>query len=191
MGLTTVLILAIGLAMDAFAVSISNALCYQNMNRKWALLTAGAFGLFQGIMPVIGWLAGIAFTKYIESIDHYVALFLLGFIGVKMIVEAIKELRHPDVCDVTKRLNLKLLGLQAVATSIDALAVGISFAAIHGGLNIFASAGIICSVTFLCSLIGVFIGKKFGGLLGQKAEIFGGLILVLIGVKIFLEHTLG
>ena len=191
MGLTTVLILAIGLAMDAFAVSISNALCYRNMNRKWAFLTAGAFGLFQGMMPVIGWIAGVAFAKYIESIDHYVALLLLGFIGIKMIVEAIRELRHPEACDTTKQLNLKLLGVQAVATSIDALAVGISFAAIHGGLNIFASAGIICGVTFLCSLVGVMIGKKFGGLLGQKAEIFGGLILVLIGVKIFFEHALG
>lgn len=96
MGLTTVLILAIGLAMDALAVSISNAMCYQNMNRKWALLTAGAFGLFQGIMPVIGWFAGIAFTKYIESIDHYVALVLLGFIGHQRIVEAIREIRHPE-----------------------------------------------------------------------------------------------
>lgn len=191
MGLTTVLILAIGLAMDALAVSISNAMCYQNMNRKWALLTAGAFGLFQGIMPVIGWFAGIAFTKYIESIDHYVALVLLGFIGIKMIVEAIREIRHPEACDATKQLNLKMLGVQAVATSIDALAVGISFAAIHGGLNIFSSASIICGITFICSLIGILIGKKFGGLLGQKAEIFGGLILVLIGVKIFLEHTLG
>lgn len=191
MGLTTVLILAIGLAMDAFAVSISNAMCYRNMNRKWALLTAGAFGLFQGIMPVIGWLAGITFTKYIESIDHYIALVLLGFIGIKMIVEAIREIRHPEACDATKQLNLKMLGVQAVATSIDALAVGISFAAIHGELNIFASAGIICGITFICSLVGILIGKKFGGLLGQKAEIFGGLILVLIGVKIFLEHTLG
>ena len=137
MGLTTVLILAIGLAMDAFAVSISNAMCYRNMNRKWALLTAGEFGLFQGIMPVIGWLAGITFTKYIESIDHYIALVLLGFIGIKMIVEAIREIRHPEACDATKQLNLKMLGVQAVATSIDALAVGISFAAIHGELNIF------------------------------------------------------
>ena len=189
MGLTTVLILAIGLAMDAFAVSISNAMCYQNMNRKWAILTAGAFGLFQGVMPIIGWLAGITFTKYIESIDHYIALALLGFIGIKMIVEAVREIRHPEACDASKHLTFKMLGVQAVATSIDALAVGISFAAIHGGLNIFA--GIICGITFVCSLIGVLIGKKFGGILGQKAEIFGGLILVLIGVKIFLEHTLG
>lgn len=191
MGVMTVLILALGLSMDAFAVSISNAMCYKNMNRKWAFLTAGAFGLFQGIMPIIGWLAGITFTKYIESIDHYIALLLLGFIGIKMIVEAIRELRHPEACDATKCLNLKMLGVQAVATSIDALAVGISFAAIHGGLNIFASAGIICGITFTCSLIGVLIGKKFGGMLGQKAEIFGGLILVLIGIKIFLEHMLG
>ena len=132
MGLTTVLILAIGLAMDAFAVSISNAMCYQNMNRKWAILTAGAFGLFQGVMPIIGWLAGITFTKYIESIDHYIALILLGFIGVKMIVEAVREIRHPEACDASKHLTFKMLGVQAVATSIDALAVGISFAAIHG-----------------------------------------------------------
>ena len=191
MGLTTVLILAIGLAMDAFAVSISNAMCYRNINRKWAFLIAGAFGLFQGVMPVIGWLAGITFTKYIESIDHYVALVLLCFIGIKMIVEAIRELRHPEACDANKQLNLKMLGVQAVATSIDALAVGISFAAVQGGISIFASAAIICGITFFCSLIGVLLGKKFGGLLGQKAEIFGGLILVLIGVKIFLENTLG
>lgn len=190
MGLITVIAISLGLAMDAFAVSISNAMCYKNMNQKWTLLTAGAFGLFQGVMPVIGWLAGITFSKYIESIDHYIALVLLEFIGIKMIVEAVRELRHPEVCDATRSLNLKMLGVQAVATSIDALAVGISFAAIHGGLNIFTSAGIICGITFACSLIGILIGKKFGGLLGQKAEIFGGLILILIGVKIFLEHIL-
>ena len=189
MNLLSLVLVAVGLAMDACAVSICKGLSRPPSPLKRACTLGLFFGFFQGAMPLIGYYLGRSFASSIESIDHWVAFILLAFIGGKMIWEALKK--EDDTDKNRDDYRIQTLTLLSLATSIDALAVGISFAAIHGGLNIFASAGIICGITFICSLIGVLIGKKFGGFLGQKAEIFGGLILVLIGMKIFLEHTLG
>lgn len=189
MDILTLFFLAVGLSMDAMAVSISDGLCFRNLRRSGFFLIAFAFGLFQGIMPVIGYFAGQTFSVYIKSFDHWIALILLGFIGGKMVWEAITEMRHPEEEACGKSFTLRLLGVQAVATSIDALAVGIGFAVMD--VNIWAAAGFIAATTFCFSAVGVWIGKKFGSFLKEKAELFGGLILIAIGIKIFAEHMFG
>ena len=188
MDIISLFFLALGLAMDAFAVSVSNGICYSKATKKQALLTAFTFGLFQGVMPMIGFLAGQAFRKYIEPIDHWVALALLVIIGGNMILEAVRELRHPEECE-EKSFSVKVLLIQAVATSIDALAVGIGLAAMK--VNLWLACGMIAVVAFICSLIGVRIGKSCKQHFKEKAEIIGGLILIILGIKIFLEHMLG
>lgn len=175
--------------MDACAVSISNGMCYGNIQRKQIFLTAVAFGFFQAFMPVLGFFIGSSFSNYISSFDHWVALILLGFIGGKMIIEAIKELKYPEAClTCSKYLTPRILLLQALATSIDALAVGVGFAVMK--VDILSAAFPIGIITFINSIIGCHLGKKFGQIFKQKAEILGGLILVGIGIKIFIEHTL-
>lgn len=186
MGVFTLFLIALGLSMDAFAVSISDGLCYPQAGRKQAFLTALVFGVFQAGMPMIGYFAGRTFAGAISSLDHWIALVLLGFIGGKMLIEAIRELREPESCPARK-FSFQLLLMQGVATSIDALAVGVSFAVMD--VNIFYAAGFIGVTTFLCSFVGFFLGRIFGGRWGQKAEILGGLILIGIGLKIFIEHT--
>lgn len=189
MGSIMLFFTSIGLSMDACAVSISNGMCYGNIKKKQILSTAAAFGLFQAFMPVLGYMVGSTFSETISFLDHWIALILLGFIGGKMIIEALKELKYPEAClNVEKNLTFKTLMLQAVATSIDALAVGIGFAVIK--VNILNAALSIGTITFINSIIGSNLGKKFGEMFKQKAEILGGAILVSIGLKIFLEHTL-
>lgn len=182
MGIIEILLLAIGLAMDACAVSATNGMCYKQLKLKHILGIGIAFGLFQGIMPLIGSLAGNLFADIITSVDHWIALLLLGFIGGKMIIDGIK---HSSSCSV-KPFTFSLLLMQAVATSIDAFAVGISLAAVQA--DIIVAVSIIAVVTFALSVIAVYIGKNVGDRLNSKAEIFGGIILVLIGLKIFVEH---
>lgn len=177
-----ILLIAIGLSMDAVCVSMSNGMCYKS-KAKQAFLIAFSFGLFQGIMPLFGYFAGSLFSKQISALDHWIALILLSLIGGKMIIDAIKE---DNELACKQKLTLKLLFMQAIATSIDALAVGISFAALN--INIYIASGLIALTTFIFSFIAVFIGKKLGTKLNQKAGIFGGTILVLIGAKIFIEH---
>lgn len=186
MTISMLFFLALGLSMDAFAVSISNAMCYKNMNSRQATLNAACFGIFQGLMPVVGYFAGRVFEGFITAIDHWVALILLGIIGGKMLVEGIKALREPDSCPQGNVFTTKTMLVQAVATSIDALAVGISLAALE--VNIWSSAGLIALLTFVVCLFGALLGKKFGMILGDWAEILGGGILVFIGIKIFVEH---
>lgn len=186
MGTLTLVLLALGLAMDATAVSVSNGICYKNAKGKMAALYAGLFGLFQAGMPVIGFVAGRSFSDFISSLDHWIALILLGFIGGKMVIESIREMREKEQCDVHRTLDGRTMVMQAVATSIDALAVGISFAVMKVDIAIAALS--IGFITFFCSLAGTWLGKKFGSLLGRFAEIFGGCILVGIGLKIFIEH---
>lgn len=181
------LLLAFSLSMDAFAVSVANGMCYRMRVWKNALASGLAFGLFQAAMPLIGYLAGMSFRSVIERFDHWIALILLSIIGGKMIYEAIKQMRRPEDCQV-REFSLKGLVLQAVATSIDALAVGVSLGIMQ--INIYVAVGSIGIITFLCSFIGVYIGKIFGGLLKDKAELLGGAILVIIGVRIFAEHML-
>lgn len=189
MGSIMILFTSLGLSMDACAVSISNGMCFGNIKKKQILSTAAAFGIFQAFMPVLGYIVGSTFSETISFLDHWIALILLGFIGGKMIIEALKELKYPEAClNVEKNLTFKTLILQAIATSIDALAVGIGFAVIK--VDIISAALSIGAITFINSVIGSNLGKKFGEMFKQKAEIFGGVILVLIGLKIFIEHTI-
>lgn len=177
-------LIAVGLSMDAFAVSVTNGLCAKNIKAGWTFAIGLTFGLFQGLMPIIGFMLGQTFTNYITRFDHIIALVLLGFIGGKMLYDALIK-KDEDAGAV--KITLGMLMLQGIATSIDALAVGVSFSAMK--VNIITSAVFICATTFALSVIGVLVGKKFGDRLNKKAEIVGGLILVGIGLKIFIEHT--
>lgn len=192
MGFPELLLLAIGLAMDAFAVSIGNGLSMKKQNPKAAFAIAFSFGLFQALMPTLGYFLGSAFEEVIRQFDHFIALIFLGFIGGKMIFDGIKELIADKKGKTEELPEFKLtfgkLLIQAIATSIDALIVGVSFAALPN-VNIWTAVLLIGVVTFAISLSGVFSGKKFGQLLGSKAEIFGGIILVGIGLKVFIEHV--
>ena len=185
----TLFLIALGLSMDAFAVSISNGLFYKNFKKSHMFLSSLTFGIFQGIMPTIGFFAGNMFFDLISSYDHWIAFILLGFIGTNMIIDAIRELKNDGKDELPKKeYSLKVMLLQGIATSVDALAVGISFAALK--INILVAATNICLVTFVTCLIGNYVGKKFGHLLEEKAKIFGGVILILIGLQIFIEHMI-
>lgn len=188
MSIIEIIILAVGLSMDAFAVSVTNGMTKKNVNLKWTFAIAACFGIFQGLMPTIGYFLGSTFTQYVTQFDHYIALVLLGFIGGKMLIDGLKK---DDSCGTeTAGLTVGALLLQGVATSIDALAVGVSFAAVMDSMVLaLCAAAIITVCTFAFCFAGVFIGKKFGDILNNKAQIVGGLILIAIGVKIFVEHV--
>ena len=186
MTFTEILLIGIGLSMDAFAVAISKGLSMQKINYKAGLIIALFFGVFQAGMPLIGYFAAIRFERYIVAADHWVAFGLLLFIGGKAIVEAIKEIRSGERKEENFKLRYGELVVLAFATSVDALAVGISFAFLS--VQIWKSVSIIGVTTFLISFAGVCIGNRFGAKLKAKAEIAGGVILFLIGLKILLEH---
>ena len=185
---------AFALSMDAFAVSITKGMTIKNLKKSTALKMALAFGVFQGGMPLIGWALGISFESYIKSIDHWIAFILLGFIGFNMIKgffddrkeEEASELEFSATVDEHDLSNKEIIML-AVATSIDALAVGISFAFLN--VSIIPAASIICTITFLVCVVGVFVGNKVGDIFNGYAELVGGVILILIGFNIFNEHT--
>ena len=180
-------LLGIGLAMDAFAVSVCKGLGMRRLNKKQTLIIGLYFGGFQALMPLIGWLLGSQFQKYITSIDHWIAFILLSFIGGKMMIEAIREWNEEETVDVMDApLDHKNMLVLAVATSIDALAVGITFAFLD--TPIIEAITIIGITTMVISIIGVVVGNFFGSRYKSKAEFIGGLILVLLGVKILLEH---
>jgi len=201
MDLISILLIAFGLSMDAFAVSVTNGITIRNVRGTHALRIGLYFGGFQALMPVIGWAVGYQFRDYITSIDHWIAFGLLAFIGIKMIKEAMEQ---DDICEVPEGngfreaavskqeaeeecvLKTGRLLVLAVATSIDALAVGVSFAFLS--VSIWGASAVIGLITFGICVTGVFIGKRFGCLLKKKAEIMGGVILVLIGAKILAEH---
>ena len=180
------LLMGMGLAMDAFAVSICKGLAMRKVNKKQALVIALFFGGFQALMPFIGWVLGIQFESYITSIDHWIAFVLLGIIGGKMIAEAVKPEEEVEIGEMDAPLNLKELLILAVATSIDALAVGITFAFLN--YPIVEAISIIGIVTFFISIGGVYVGNFFGNKYKNKAEFAGGLILVLLGLRILLSH---
>lgn len=186
MSLSTLFLLALGLSMDAFAVSVSNTLCFKGLSRVQAAATSASFGVFQGLMPIIGFFAGRVFAEKIAAVDHWVAFVLLGFIGGKMLWDAVKEMRAPEACPVGRTFSYQLMLVQSIATSIDALAVGVSLAALS--VNIWAAAAFIAAVTCVCCLVAHAVGKRFGSMLGSRAQILGGAILVLLGVKILVEH---
>lgn len=185
---------AFALSMDAFAVSITKGMTIKNLKKSTALKMALAFGVFQGAMPLLGWALGISFESYIKSIDHWIAFILLGFIGFNMIKGFFddrkegreSELEFSATADEHDLSNKEIIML-AVATSIDALAVGISFAFLN--VSIIPAASIICIITFLVCVVGVFVGNKVGDIFNGYAELVGGVILILIGFNIFNEHT--
>ena len=180
-------LLGVGLSMDAFAVSVCKGLGMRKLNKKQALIIGLYFGGFQALMPLIGWLLGSQFQQYITSIDHWIAFILLGFIGGKMMVEAVREWNEEETVEVMDApIDHKNMFVLAVATSIDALAVGITFAFLN--TPIIEAITIIGITTMVLSIIGVIVGNFFGSRYKSKAEFIGGLILVLLGLKILLEH---
>lgn len=186
MSFPELILIGIGLAMDAFAVSVSKGLSMRRINYKAGVIIALAFGIFQAGMPVLGWLLAVRFERYIAAVDHWIAFGLLLLIGIKAIVEAVKDRKKEEEEVPEYVLKWGELLILAVATSIDALAVGISLAVLN--VNIWSAAGIIGIITLILSFLGVLIGNRFGVRFRSKAEIAGGIILILIGVKILLEH---
>jgi putative Mn2+ efflux pump MntP len=178
--------IAVGLSMDAFAVSIACSVLLCHVSFRQIFRLGFHFGLFQALMPVVGWLAGRSVSEYISAWDHWVAFGLLGLIGLKAIRESFKSGDEDDVRgDPTKGMSLIML---SVATSIDALAVGVSLAAVN--VSIFQPALIIGIITACFSVVGTVYGCRIGARFGKKVEAAGGIILILIGLKILLEHTI-
>lgn len=186
MDIISVLLIGIGLAMDAFSVSVTDGIVLKKPTPMQAAKIALFFGGFQFLMPCAGYLLGSAFAKYITAFDHWVAFALLAFVGGKMLIEAIGEKEADE--EIKNPLSFTTLIVLAVATSIDALAVGVTFATMPEVLTIWQASAVIGVVTFFISFGGVYIGSKCGNLLGNKAEIIGGLVLLGIGVKILAEH---
>ncbi len=186
MGFVELLLIGVGLSMDAFAVAICKGLGMSRLNMKQAAVIALFFGAFQAIMPLIGWAAGSWLADLITPIDHWVAFALLAFVGGKMLWDAFHEEddENPDQMDA--KLDLKELLMLAIATSIDALAVGITFAFLQ--TDIVPSVAIIGCTTFVISFAGVAVGHFFGARFEKPATIVGGVVLILIGLKILLEH---
>lgn len=182
MNLFSLFLIAVGLSMDAFAVSICKGLAMQKITLKKACIVGLWFGAFQAIMPSVGYLLGSQFEHYITSIDHWIAFILLCIIGLSMIREALSK--KEEVADAS--LAVKNMFMLAVATSIDALAVGVTFAFLQ--VAIVPAVLFIGVITFLLSAIGVKIGNVFGTRYKSKAELTGGIILILMGIKILLEH---
>lgn len=183
MDLVTIIVIAVGLAMDAFAVSIVSGSVYQQLHVRHALRMAVFFGGFQAIMPLIGSLAGMSVKDYIADYDHWVAFGLLAAVGGKMIYESFKIESAEKNFDPSNVLVLLVL---ALATSIDALAIGVTLSLIVSSITV--AVIIIGLVTFVLSYLGVFIGKKIGHFFENKIEAFGGLILIGLGIKILFEH---
>ena len=183
MGIGELILLAVGLSMDAFAVSVCKGLAMKKATLKSELTCGVWFGGFQALMPTVGFFLGTLFAEAIEAVDHWIAFGLLAVIGVNMLREAMSPEEKPETADLSWRTMLIL----AVATSIDALAVGISLAMV-GQVNIFFAAPLIGLCTCVLSAIGVKVGSVFGSRFEKKAEIVGGVILILLGIKILLEH---
>ena len=183
MSLISVILTAIGLAMDAFAVSLTIGIAANDREKSKIAVKCGVyFGIFQGIMPLIGWGLGIRFTRYIQKVDHWIAFILLCSIGIKMIVDSLKFEKEDEVQEYSN----KTFFILAIATSIDALAIGVTFAFLN--INIISSVLIIAVITFILSASAVYLGKIIGSFIKNKAGIFGGIILVAMGFKILLEH---
>ena len=186
MGLLELFILAVGLSMDAFAVSVCKGLSVTKMEPKHALLCGAYFGGFQALMPALGYLLGSQFESMITRIDHWIAFILLAFIGGKMLWEAFTEDEDEGDGEDAEKIDLGEYLILAIATSIDALAVGISFAALS--VDIMPAVSLIGITTFIFSVAGVAIGHTFGARYEKPATIVGGVVLIFIGLKILLEH---
>lgn len=194
MGFFSIFITGIGLSMDAFAVSLAKGFCLKEDEFKYSFRVALFFGGFQALMPLLGWWVGTYFEGYIKYFDHWIAFILLGLIGGKMLVESIKDIRSsgdsntPMECE-RDEFSYKKLTILAIATSIDALAVGVSFAFLN--VSIISSILIIGITTFVLSFFAVFLGKRLGEFMQNYAELIGGVLLIFIGVKILIEHLSG
>ena len=191
MGFGELVFLAVALAMDAFAVSVTNGMCLKKCGLKETLSMALTFGFFQALMPLVGFGGGSFFYQQIKAVDHWIAFGLLTFLGVRMIMEALESRKQAEGegCDIEgSRLTLKLLLVQGVATSIDALAVGISLSVVQA--NILFAALVIGLITALLCSVASGVGRRFGTMLNDKAEILGGLILVGIGTRILISHLM-
>ena len=184
MSIAEIIFIAVGLSMDAFAVAIGKGLSVKKVAPKQAAITGVWFGGFQALMPVIGYFLGISFAGFVESVDHWIAFVLLGIIGFNMIHESLSKSCEKSSADFSAKAMFPL----AVATSIDALAVGISLAFLNE--NIVTAATIIGITTLILSAIGIYIGNAFGCKYKSKAEFLGGAVLILIGIKILVEHTI-
>ena len=187
MGFVELFLVGVGLSMDAFAVSICKGLGMRRLNMRQALVIGLFFGGFQALMPLIGWALGTQLADFITPIDHWIAFILLVLIGGKMLLDAFREGDEEDAGEPKDtRLDFKELLMLAIATSIDALAVGITFAFL--GVNIVVAIAIIGVTTFVLSVVGVAVGHAFGARYEKGATIAGGIVLILIGCKILLEH---
>lgn len=182
MGAIEILLISIGLAMDAFAVSVCKGLAMKKMSWKKAIIIGLYFGIFQAVMPVIGYFLGTTFEKFITNVDHWVAFILLVGIGINMV----KEVFDKESENRNDNVDVKTMLVLSIATSIDALAIGITFACLK--IHIVMPVITIGLITFIISVIGVKIGNRFGDKYEKKAEIMGGVILILLGIKILLEH---
>lgn len=183
MGFAELFLIGVGLSMDAFAAAVCKGLGMRTMRWRQGAVIALLFGGFQAAMPLLGWVLGRQFESYITSIDHWIAFLLLGYIGGKMLWDALHE---EESSPASGRFDLRELVMLAVATSIDALAVGVTFAFLQ--VSILPAVGLIGCTTFVLSLAGVWIGHRFGSRLKSRATLAGGVILCLIGLKILLEH---
>lgn len=181
MDIFSLILLALGLSMDAFATSLTDGMCEHKITIGKTLFIALTFGVFQAVMPLIGYFLGSTFSEAVSAFDHYIALILLAAIGVSMIVESFSK--EKDQCPT----SVKMILIQGVATSIDALASGVGLALVN--VNIFLACLFIGVITFALCVLGVRIGRSAGKLLRNKAQFAGGVILIGIGLKIFLEHT--
>lgn len=178
--------LSFGLSADAFAVAVTNGMSCRRYGFFKILFTGFVFGAFQGIMPSLGYTAGNVFMYAAEKFGHIIALILLLFIGIKMIAETL----HPQEQDSqgTDSISAGMIMVQGLAVSIDALAAGVSLSAV--GADIVLSAAVIAAVAFLCTILGVIIGRKFSGLFSEKAQLAGGAVLIITGIKIFVQHCI-
>lgn len=191
MNLLELIIIAIGLSMDAFAISVCKGLSMRKLYLKNAIIVGLYFGIFQGGMPLIGYILGVQFQDKISAFDHWIAFILLGIIGFKMIKEALEEEPSHEIAvdNLSEELSFKNMIVLAIATSIDALAVGVTFAFLK--VDIIPAVSFIGIITFAFSMVGVKIGNIFGTKYKSKAELAGGIILILMGAKILIEHLLG
>ena len=187
MTLLEIFLVGIGLSMDAFAVAICKGLAMPTINRKQTLLIAAYFGVFQALMPLTGWLLGSQFARHVTKMAPWIAFVLLAWIGGNMIRESLSKKEEDEEVEPAE-LRHKELFMLAIATSIDALAVGVSFSMVELAIPIGAAAALIGCTTFAISVGGVFVGHIFGARYKNRAEFVGGAILILIGVKILLEH---
>ena len=191
MSVLDIFLLGVGLSMDAFAVAICKGLAMKKVNKNQMLLIALFFGGFQALMPLIGWLVGSTFAKKISAFDHWIAFILLVIVGGNMVVDAIKEWKEEDKVEIVDPpIDFKELTLLSIATSIDALACGVTFS-FYEDFNIIKAIAIIGVTTFVISAGGVYVGNIFGDKYKAKAQLVGGIILIFLGIKILLEHTMG